>query len=216
MHALTDTFAGLMLDWAFGIGTPTRPSAFYAALHSGPPGAAGASNELTGNGYARTVFTPQRSTRTISNTAEIAFPTVTTAAWAEALFASVWSASSSGTCYLTAPLASALARSFTLDDTTADTILMPAHGFSNGDRLFLQQFAGLSIPTGLTKDTVYYVVSAATDNFQLSATSGGAAVAITGKGVGTLQKISNARTAQVGDVLRFAAGALTFQLPAAG
>lgn len=53
MHALTDTAAGLMQDWFWNIGTPTRPSAFYIGLHSGAPGAAGASNELSGNGYAR-------------------------------------------------------------------------------------------------------------------------------------------------------------------
>lgn len=89
MHALTDTAAGLMLDWFWAIGTPTRPSAFYAALHSGPPGSAGASNELSGNGYARTGFTPERSSRLIRNAGSIEFPAVTGSNWAEALFASI-------------------------------------------------------------------------------------------------------------------------------
>lgn len=216
MHALTDTAAGLMLDWFGNIGTPTRPSAFYAALHSGPPGAAGASNELSGNGYVRKAFTPERSSRTLRNAGAITFDAVTTSAWAEVLFASVWSAESAGTCYLAGPLSSALARAFVLDNTTSDVILIPGHGWSDGDRVYLRQFSGLSLPTGLTKDTVYYVVNSATDQFQLEATEGGGAVAISGKGVGTLQKITNARTAQVGDVVQFAAQTLTFQLPAAG
>lgn len=216
MHALTDTFAGLMLDWAFGIGTPTRPNAFYAALHSGFPGSAGASNELSGNGYARTQFTPERSSRIIRNTAAVDFPAASGANWSEALFASVWSASSAGTCYLTGPLSSELPRVFTLDDTTADTVEIPAHGYADGDRVFLQQFAGVSLPTGLTKDTVYFVRDSSTDDFRLAATSGGAAIAITGIGQGTVQRITNARTAQIGDVIRFSATALQFTLPAAG
>lgn len=216
MHALTDTFVGLMLDWAFAIGSPTRPSAFYAALHSGPPGAAGATNELSGNGYARTAFTPERSGRVVRNAGVIDFPAASGGAWAEALFASVWSASSGGACYGTCPLTSEVTRSFTVPDATADTIEIPAHGWSDGDRVYLQQFAGLSLPGGLTKDTVYFVRDATTDDFRLAATAGGAAIAITSIGVGTLQKITNARTAAVGDVIRFAAATLQFSLPAAG
>lgn len=216
MHALTDTFAGLLLDWAFNIGTPIRPTTFFAALHSGPPGPAGASNELTGNAYARTAFTPERSVRIIRNAALLDFPAATPAAWSEALFASVWSASTAGTCYLTGPLSSELPRVFTLDDATADTIEIPAHGYVNTDRVFLQQFAGVALPGGLVKDTVYFVVSATTDDFQLSATSGGAAIAITTIGQGTLQRITNARTIGIGDIFRFAATALQFTTPAAG
>lgn len=216
MFALTDTMAGLLIDWGFNIGVPTRPSAFFAALHSGPPGSAGASAELTGNGYARTVFTPERSVRIMRNTAAIDFPAATGSAWAEALFASVWSASSAGTCYLTGPLSSESPKVFTLDDATADTVEIPAHGWADTDRVYLTQIAGFAIPGGLTKDTVYYVRDATTDDFKLAATSGGAAIAITSIGQGVLQKITNARTAQVGDVIRFAATALQFSLPAAG
>lgn len=216
MHAFTDTFAGLGLDWLFNIGTPTRPSAFFIGLHSGPPGAAGASNELSGNGYARvSTGSFSRAGRIASNAAQVDFAAAT-GAWSEALFASLWSASSAGTCYATGPLGSGGVRAFTLDDATADTFEVPAHGWSNNDRVFLQQFAGISIPGGITKDVVYYVVNATTDDFQLSTTSGGAAIAISSIGQGTLQKITNARTLANGDVARFAAGALQFELPAAG
>jgi hypothetical protein len=215
MYAFTDSFVGLILDWGGNIGTPTRPSAFYAALHSGYPGLAGASNELTGGSYARTVFTPTRSGRVLSNTANIDFPPATVA-WSEALFASFWSAASSGTCYGYAPLGSGLSRQVAIRDTTGDTVEYPAHGFSLNDRVFIQQIAGISLPTGLTKDTVYYVTTVTTDTFQLSTTSGGGAINITGSGAFTIQKITNARTAQIGDVIRFAAGALQFSLPSAG
>jgi hypothetical protein len=39
-----------------------------------------------------------------------------------------------------------------------------------------------SLPTGLTEGTVYFVVGATTDTFQVSATSGGSAVNITAIG----------------------------------
>jgi hypothetical protein len=216
MHAATDTFTGLILDWGFNIGAPTRPTAFFAALHSGPPGAAGASAELTGNAYARVAFTPERSSLIIRNTALIDFPAATPAAWSEALFASCWSASTAGTCYFTSPLTSELPRVFTLDDATADAVEIPAHGWADTDRVYLQQFAGVSLPGGLTKDTVYFVRDATTDDFRLAATSGGAAIAITTIGQGTLQKITNPRTAQIGDIIRFAATTLQFTLPAEG
>lgn len=216
MHALTDTMAGLMLDWSFNVGTPTRPTTFFAALHSGPPGPAGASAELSGNAYARTAFTPQRTGRVITNAGVIDFPAATPAAWAEALFSSIWSAASAGTCYSTSPLTSTLPRAFTLDDATADTIEIPAHGMADTNRVYLQQFAGVAIPGGLTKDTVYFVRDATTDDFRLAATSGGAAIAITSIGQGTLQLINEARTAAANDIIRFGAGLFELSLPAAG
>lgn len=128
----------------------------------------------------------------------------------------MWSAASGGTCYLTGPLSSEKAKAFTLDDATADTIELPGHGYSDTNRVLLEQFAGVSLPGGLTKDVVYFVRDATTDDFKLAATSGGAAIAITSIGQGTLQRITNARTAQVGDFIRFAAQALQFELPARG
>lgn len=216
MYAFTDIAAQRMLDWLGNVGTPVRPSTFFAALHSGFPGLAGASNEITGNGYARVAFTPQRSGRVLSNTAAIDFGPATPAAWSEALFASIWDASTAGNCLGYSPLGSGLSRQVVIRDTTADTVEFPAHGFANGDRVFIQQISGISLPGGLTKDTVLFVISATTDTFQLSATSGGAAIAITTSGAMTIQRITNARTAQVGDTIRFAAGQLQFSLPSAG
>ena len=214
MYAFTDAFVGLLLDWGGNIGTPTRPNAFHAALHSGYPGLTGANNELTGGSYARVAFTPERSGRILRNTAAIDFPAASSV-WSEALFASFWSAASAGTCYGYAPLGSAAARQASITDTTADLVEIAGHGFADGDRVFLQQIAGIAVPTGLTKDTVYFVRDATTDTFRLAATSGGTAIAISGAGAMTLQRITNARTAQVGDVIRFAAGQLQFSLPAA-
>lgn len=64
-------------------------------------------------------------------------------------------------------------------DLTANAILCPAHGLANGDKIV---FIGGTPPTGLTEGTVYFVVSSATDNFQVAATSGGAAIDFTAHG----------------------------------
>ena len=45
------------------------------------------------------------------------------------------------------------------------------------------------MPAGLTEGTVYFVVGAATDTFQLALTSGGAAIDITGIGELFFQKV---------------------------
>jgi hypothetical protein len=81
----------------------TQPSAWYVALHTASPGNEGASNEVSGGGYARqncTAWTTPASGAN-SNNAEIQFtlmPAVTVTHF------SVWSAASGGTCMWTGAL----------------------------------------------------------------------------------------------------------------
>lgn len=58
-----------------------------------------------------------------------------------------------------------------------------SHGQANGQRVMLRTTGAL--PTGLAADTVYFVVNAATNTFQLAATAGGAAIATSGSQSGT-------------------------------
>jgi hypothetical protein len=58
-----------------------------------------------------------------------------------------------------------------------------SHGQANGQRLMLRTTG--TLPTGLAINTVYYVVNTATNTFQLSLTSGGAAIATSGSQTGT-------------------------------
>ena len=59
------------------------------------------------------------------------------------------------------------------------------HGLSNGDRVKLFQGVG-TLPTGLSVSINYYVISTTATTFQLSLTSGGAAVDFSDNGSGTL------------------------------
>jgi hypothetical protein len=72
---------------------------------------------------------------------------------------------------------------------TADAIQSSAHGLVNADRVMAFNVFAESLPTGLTEGTLYFVVGATTDTFQVSLTSGGAAVNITAIGELYFQKV---------------------------
>lgn len=75
--------------------------------------------------------------------------------------------------------------------TGAATVYAPAHGLSAGQTVAF--FAGPTgtLPTGITEGTIYYVIATGitTDQFQVSATSGGSAISFTGSGGGFVQYI---------------------------
>ena len=76
---------------------------------------------------------------------------------------------------------------FTATNAT-NTFNATAHGFSNNDPVTVNIIPGSgdSLPTGLTAMTRYYVVNANANDFQLSLTEGGSAIAISDDGSGTL------------------------------
>lgn len=58
------------------------------------------------------------------------------------------------------------------------------HGLANGDKVMFSNSGG-ALPTGFVNYIVYYVVNKNNDDFQVSLTSGGAAVTISDDGSGT-------------------------------
>ena len=69
-----------------------------------------------------------------------------------------------------------------------DTITSTSHGLTDGVKVYYSAAGGTAIG-GLTTNTQYFVRDAAADTFKLSATSGGAAIDLTGVGVGTAHTI---------------------------
>jgi len=69
--------------------------------------------------------------------------------------------------------------------TGTPTFLCDCHGFSAGDKVVFT--GGTTIPCGITINSIYYVISAGltTDAFQVSATSGGSSIAVSGTATGT-------------------------------
>lgn len=71
-------------------------------------------------------------------------------------------------------------------DTGTETITSTAHGYANGDAIRFQSTGG-AVPGGLVAGTTYYVINAATNTYQVSATSGGSAENLTSIGSGTIE-----------------------------
>jgi hypothetical protein len=146
-----------------------------------------AATEATGGSpaYARQAVTwGTPSGGTVSNTGALTFD-VPAGTYG---FFTLWNASSGNTNnfrgYLCFGGASPKKGFGTVDsgDVTADTITSSGHGLVNTDRVIAFNVVGETIPTGVTEGAAYFVVGATTDTFQISTTSGGAAVNLTGQG----------------------------------
>lgn len=188
----------------------------YIGLHTADvaPGDAQTVNEATFTGYARkavaraSAFTSSGMPRT--NVAQQDFvaaspgsPTNLITHW------SIGVASSGGSVVLfSGPLAGA-PKAFTA--TTADVLTAPGHSLINGDRVVLYEQPGATIPTGLTRGAVYYVVSVSGNTFSLALTSGGAAIDITAAGAGVVQKLTPLVVGE-GVTPTIAAGAMSISL----
>lgn len=74
----------------------------------------------------------------------------------------------------------------TAADATTDAFTLGDHGFSTGDRVQFRAEGGGSLPAPLVAGTVYYAIATSDFTFQVSATSGGAAIDFTTAGARTL------------------------------
>lgn len=66
---------------------------------------------------------------------------------------------------------------------TGDTVGLTGNQFQNGDAVY---FSAITSTTGISTNTIYYVVNRAAATFQVSATYGGTALALTTNGTGTV------------------------------
>lgn len=154
-----------------------------ASLHTGIPDDTG-SLEVTGGSpaYARVTISMDaasggsRSMETVDPD-----PTFDVPAGTDAVAVGFWTNAGS-VFHGWAPAKGADIRGTARVLNTGDVLQCFAHGLANGNRLLLRQIYGQAVPAGLSASTLYYVVGATTDDFQVSATLGGAAVTITGDG----------------------------------
>lgn len=152
-----------------------------------------AATEATGGSpaYARQAVTWAAAAPTVANTGALTFD-VPAGTYG---FFTLWNASSGNTNNFRGWLGFGGAtpkKGFgTVDATnvTNDTVTSNGHGLVNTDRVILFNVVGETIPTGITEGGAYFVVGAATDTFQISTTSGGAAVNLTGQGEVYFEKV---------------------------
>lgn len=148
-------------------------------------------NEVTGGSpaYARKTATwAAASGRSKATSASMVFdvPSGTTVRWV-----GFWDALTTGDFKGMTPNGGGIPEDFAVNaaGVTSNTLDAPSHGFSNGNSVVVWSVPGVSLPTGLSEGTVYWVITAATDTLQLSATSGGSAIDITAVGSGFLQRL---------------------------
>jgi hypothetical protein len=145
----------------------------HISLHNGDPSTTGA-NEITGGSpaYARKAVTWNTAASGLrTNNGALVFDVPATTV----LHVGLWSAITAGTFYGYFPVGGYVVQAATYVAST-DVFTSFAHGYSNDFRVLVYDVATAGVPTGLTEGTVYFVVGATADTFQLSATSGGSAV----------------------------------------
>jgi len=151
----------------------------HVSLHSGD--ATAGANELTGGSpaYARKAVTWAAAAAGVrDNTAGLTFDVP---AGITVLYGGLWDALTVGNFQGYFGIGSTL-RGVASVEAGTDTLASNGHGLSNDHRVFVFAVTGEAIPTGLAAGTLYFVVGSAADTFQLSLTSGGAAVNVTADG----------------------------------
>lgn len=156
----------------------------YASLHTAY--SATGTNEVTGGSpaYARKALTwdaAASSAKALNANITFDVPASTTVQ-----FVGFWDAVTAGNFLGMVPLGSGAPKQFVMPDPTTDEIYYSiAHGLADTNQIVL---FGASVPTGATVGTLYYVISAATNSFKVSATSGGASLNVSAAGEGHVQR----------------------------
>jgi hypothetical protein len=153
----------------------------FLRLHSAFPGTSGA-NEISGGsptaytGKAVTWGSASDGVRTQTGGATFDIPPSTTVKYVSGA-----DAATAGNFYAVWPLGGADKEMQV--DVTNNLILSEGHGFAAGDRVVFLGLGG-TMPPPLVEGTEYFVLAAGltADKFAISATSGGTAITLTGKG----------------------------------
>jgi hypothetical protein len=163
----TDARANAILDTELATGDKLSLHTAYSATGT---------NEVTGGSYARQTVTwaaAASRSKASSGNVDIPVPSGTTVAWI-----GLWN--SAGSTFRGMIANGGAEKAFQLD-LANNRIYNEGHGMVDTNRV---AFTGATMPTGLTAGTIYYIVGTTAgdpDYFQVSATSGGAAIDITGQ-----------------------------------
>lgn len=203
-----------LLNHIYRATASTAPATVYAGLLTAVTDAkAGTVTEASYAGYARKAVSfaapgAGGGGRQISNSAQVLFDAKTDAGTVSVIAVGVYDASTAGNLLDIIFLDGDDVIVAIGNDTSTEFLRSPAHGLVNDDRVRLMAFPGApTLPAGLSENTTYWVVSAATDEFKLSTTQGGAAVNITAQGRVLVMPLTPKDISQ-NDQASFAAGQL--------
>jgi hypothetical protein len=95
--SFTNTYETHVLNYVFTATSVTRPTAWYVGLFTADPTDSGStSNEVSGNGYARTAVSFSVSNDLATNSAAVEFPAASGGNWGTISHMAVMTASSGG------------------------------------------------------------------------------------------------------------------------
>lgn len=181
---------------ATGIRGSTTAGSFWLALHTADPGEAGSAvtNEAAYTGYVRVAVARSGSGFSVSASvtslvAAASFVTSIAGANEVETHWSLVNTSSGAGIILASGIIGGPYKPFTAD-AASDLITSPAHGYAADDRIVFEAVEGISLPTGITQGTRYFVLATGlvTDAFKVSTTSGGSALDVTASGGGLLAR----------------------------
>jgi hypothetical protein len=136
--------------------------------------------EVAGGSYARQAVTWTAAASGVrDNNAQLSIPIP---AGTTVQVGGIWDAATVGNLEGWFQIGSTLRGIGTVITAAGDAISSNGHGLANTNRVFVSAIAGEALPAGLSATVLYFAVGVTTDSFQLSLTSGGAAVDITALG----------------------------------
>lgn len=170
-------------------GTAPGAPITHVSLHSALPSDIG-SDEITGGSpaYARKAVTFDAASAG-AIVKDATDPVFDVPAAATVVAVGFWSALTVGTFLGWAPVNGGSVDGVATVANAGDVFTSYGHGLANTDRIYLLPTAGQALPGGLNSTTLYFVVGASADTFQVSLTSGGAAVAVSSDQEVYFQKI---------------------------
>lgn len=163
-------------------------SATHISLHTGNPSTTGA-NEVTGGTppYGRKAITwTSPAAGVIDNNAALDFDVP---AGATVTFWGMWTAVTAGVFLGWFPVGGFLPFVATMPQSS-DVFTSYGHGLSNTNAVVVYDVQQAGVPTGLVEGTVYYVVNATADTFQLASVAGGAAINASADGEVVVQRVA--------------------------
>jgi hypothetical protein len=178
---LTDAGRNASLDGVRAVAT-------HISLHSTNPGTTGV-GELTGGTppYARKPITWTASAAGVTdNNAALDFDVP---AGVTVTYFGLWTAITAGVFLGWFPVGGFLPFVATMPQSS-DVFTSYNHGLSNNNAVLVYDVQQAGVPTGFVEGTVYYVINAAADTFQLSGTVGGAAINASADGEVVVQRVA--------------------------
>ena len=205
--------AKYMLDNVLGNST-FATGLFLAVFTTLPDDLDAGGVEVSGGGYSRYVipnddtYWPDATGSSFaqkSNGQVFTFPAATTA-WGDTKGWGLYDNISSGNLLFFGEALGA-GQSFFVD-TGTNIITASGHGFIDNNSIRIRNADGI-LPEGLLDATKYYVISATTNTFQVSASLGGSEVDITSNGYGTnTAHLEYFKTIDQSDVLSYPSGGI--------